>query len=329
MTRIGFIGTGAFARAHAGALQKLDVSIAACYSTNEAKAASFASDFGAKRFDDPLAMVSKEVIDVLYIVVPPFAHDGKAERKAIAEGIALLCEKPVGLDLGLCRELATEIRKTGLVTSSGYLLRLAPGVEEIKAILARNTVSTVRSCRLANMPPVHWWRRMDMSGGQMVEQVTHFVDLQRHVVGEIKSVAAVASSGLAAKKFDNCDIYDSMEALMVFASGAIGSVGASHLLNSGGARMEPLEVCGQDFYLSYDLQKLRYKEGQADWVEITADGDGEPLLEENRRFLQAVTDGDPGAVIGSYPDAVGTLAVTLAMNESARTGGLIDVEEVA
>jgi myo-inositol 2-dehydrogenase/D-chiro-inositol 1-dehydrogenase len=328
MARVGFVGTGGFARSHAEALRTLKATIVACYSTNKAKAVAFAEDFGAKVFADPLEMIDREVIDVLYVVVPPFAHDGKVECKAVAHGIPLLCEKPVGLDLGLCKELSREIRRTGLVTSSGYLLRLAGLMGRVREVVARNAVSTVRSCRLANMPEVHWWRRMEQSGGQMVEQVTHFVDLLRYVVGEVRSVASATTSGLAPRKYSECDIYDSMEALLVFEGGAIGSIAASHLLNSGGARIEPLEVCGQDFYLSYDLQKLRYKEGAAEWVELEEEEGRDLLVEENRLFLDAASRGDPSAVAGSYSDAVQTLAVTLAMNESARTGRFVEVERI-
>jgi predicted dehydrogenase len=329
MTRIGFVGTGDFAREHVAALRSLGCGITACYSTNQQKAEAFAKDFGARVFDDPLAMISKEIIDALFIVVPPFAHDGSVELKAVEQHIPFLCEKPVGLNLEICRDIADEVKKTGLVTCGSYLLRQSSILSEIRELLHRNKISTIRSCRLGNMPQVHWWRRMDKSGGMMLEQVSHSIDLIRCLIGEVKSVSAVTASGLAAKKFENCDIYDSMEALMVFENSVIGSIGASHLLNHGARRYELLEVCGQDFYMSVSINQFRYKEGNADWVEKSAHPASLNLLQaQDRNFLDAVKDKRPEHVRSTYPDAVQTLAVALAMNESAQSGQSVAVPKI-
>ena len=99
MIRVGFIGTGKFARQHAEVLCELGVKPVACYGTNPEKTAAFSADFNCRSYSDPASLISSDVIDVLYIVVPPFAHDGKIELMAAARKIPFLCEKPVGLDL--------------------------------------------------------------------------------------------------------------------------------------------------------------------------------------------------------------------------------------
>ena len=81
-----------------------------------------------------------------HIVIPPHAHDGTIESKAIVQKIPFLCEKPVGLDLPTCKNLSQQIEKTNLITSSGYLLRYELLFEKIKEILARNKISTIRIC---------------------------------------------------------------------------------------------------------------------------------------------------------------------------------------
>jgi myo-inositol 2-dehydrogenase / D-chiro-inositol 1-dehydrogenase len=121
MIKIGFIGTGNFARQHAEILQELNANIVACYGTNAEKTAAFARDFHCQIYSQPEDFISPAIIDALYIVVPPFAHDGKVELKAIQEKVPFLCEKPVGLNLSLCQEIAEQIKQTNLITSSGYL----------------------------------------------------------------------------------------------------------------------------------------------------------------------------------------------------------------
>jgi predicted dehydrogenase len=114
-----------------------------------------------------------------------------------------------------------------------------------------------------------------------------------------------------------------MEAVMAFASGAIGSIGLSDTYENGFSKMEMFEVFGQDFYLSYNMQRLRYQEGKGEWVEHPTPKDVNLLLEENKRFLAAAERNDPAGVLSSYDDALKTLEVTLAMNESAKTGKVI------
>jgi len=83
MIKIGFIGTGSFARQHAEVLGRLGAQIVGCYGINSEKTSAFSKDFQCKTYHDPRILISPDVIDALYIVIPPFAHDGTIELKAI------------------------------------------------------------------------------------------------------------------------------------------------------------------------------------------------------------------------------------------------------
>lgn len=324
--RIGFVGTGSFAERHAASLRKLGAEVVACASTNAEKARQFATAHGATVFAEPLAMIQRRHLDALYIAVPPFAHDGVVELAAARERIPFFVEKPVGLNLDVCGSVARAVEVAGLVTCVGYLLRESALLPDIRAVLKRNRLTSVRSCRMNGFPQVHWWRRMATSGGMMVEQATHMVDLMRHVFGEIRSVSAVTSSGISAGRWEGCDVYDSMEALMTFDGGLIGSIGISNVLEAGFSKIEIFEAFGRDFHLVFTFDGVRYREGVANWVETQAPSLDLCLDAENRRFLDAVQRGDPQGVTCTYADGLRTLAVTLAMNDSARTGATVRLE---
>jgi myo-inositol 2-dehydrogenase/D-chiro-inositol 1-dehydrogenase len=327
MIRIGFVGTGSFARQHAEVLVQLGVKIVACYGTNPEKTSSFAQDFQCKIYPDPLSLLSPEIIDALYIVIPPFAHDGRVELKAIANKIPFLCEKPVGLDRALCQHISNEIEKNNLTTSSGYQLRYEPLFIKVKEILRRNKISAIRICSYSYMPMVHWWRQEKLSGGMMVESGSHYIDLLRYLFGEISSVASITSTGLSSINIADCDIYDSMEAILKFHSGNIASIGITHLLNEIHARHDLLEVYGQDFALKVDMYKLRYKNeatvvykepADSDWNSITLPTSKiELLTHESTAFLNAIQQNNESLIKSTYPDAVKSLAVAFSMNESA------------
>ena len=59
----------------------------------------------------------------------------------------------------------------------------------------------------------------------------------------------------------------------------------------------------------------------------TFSGGVNAVLEENKAFMEAIRNGDRSLIRSSYEDAVRTLAVTLACNESAQTGRPVEVGE--
>lgn len=330
MIRIGFIGTGNFAKQHAEVLIKLGSKIVACYGSNARKTTEFSRDFQCKIFNEPFQLISPDVIDALYIVVPPFAHDGRIELKAVEKKIPFLCEKPVGLDLSVCNEVSQKIDQNSLITSSGYLLRYEPIFVKLKEILNRNKISTIRICSYSYMPEVYWWRNEKLSGGMMVESGSHYIDLLRYLFGEIDSVASVTSNGISRHTISDCDIYDSMEAILKFQSGNIASIGVTHLLNTIHARNDELQVYGQDFALKVDLYKLRYKNeatilykepNDSDWNIISHHTSKKELLtKQSINFINAIQKNNRSFIKSTYPDAVKSLAVALAMNQSAELG---------
>ena len=106
--RVGFIGAGGMAREHTKAMKGMDdVEIAAFTDVARERAEAMAEPFGAQVFDTPAQLCQQAGVDVVYILLPPFAH-GDAECAAIAARIPFFVEKPVGLDAGLTRELAGE-----------------------------------------------------------------------------------------------------------------------------------------------------------------------------------------------------------------------------
>lgn len=336
MLKVGFIGTGNFANQHATILaNKLNVKIVGCYGTNEQKTLDFSKKFGAAIYHSPFDMISKNILDALYIVIPPFAHDGKVETYAIDQKIPFFCEKPIALDLNITRNIAFRIEQNNLLTSVGYLLRYEPLFRQIKNIIKRNNISTTRINSYSYMPQVHWWKNKLKSGGMMVEQGTHYVDILRYLFGEITFVSAISTEGLSKNVVDGCDIYDSMEAIMKFESGIIASIGVTHLLNKINARNDALEIYGEDFSLKIDLYSLRYKNkakiiykecGNEEWQITERETSKEQLmLEESKVFIQAILSGDNTSILSTYPDALKTLEVTLAMNTSSEKLAFIPI----
>ena len=98
--RGGLIGCGFFARNHIHAWNQLpDAQIVAVCDTDSARAQAFAQDFGVPRtYTDAAQMLQTESLDFVDIVTQPATHRALVELAA-AQGVPVICQKPLALAL--------------------------------------------------------------------------------------------------------------------------------------------------------------------------------------------------------------------------------------
>ncbi|MBP1996034.1 Gfo/Idh/MocA family protein [Paenibacillus eucommiae] len=313
--RIGFIGVGGIAEHHINTLKKVEhAQITAVFDINQTRSKEVAETYGAKSYESTEQLIDSGEIDALFICTPPFSRSG-IEEAAARKGIHLLSEKPVGLHMEEVKIKEQIIRESGIIHSSGYCLRYQDIVAKAKAYLADKQIDLVLSYRLGDMPGVRWWRMMEQSGGQLVEQSTHQLDLIRYLAGEFKEVHAIHEQRSIQKIDPEATAYDVGTVSFVLESGAIGNITSSCLakyVGRGG-----VEFYGQDFFLSIDGMTLRIKDDNQDLTEVS---EVDFYYEQDKAFVEAVRTNQPSLVLCDYSDAAVTLAVTLAANESAAAG---------
>ena len=152
-------------------------------------------------------MLQFEDLHAVYICVPPFAH-GEPEQALINAGLPFFVEKPLSLDIATADTIARSVENHGLVTGVGYHWRYLDTVEEAHHLLRGNPAQLVSGYWLDQTPLPTWWRREGSSGGQIIEQATHIIDLARHLVGEIVEVSAFAAQGKPREEFPGLDVAD-------------------------------------------------------------------------------------------------------------------------
>jgi predicted dehydrogenase len=186
-------------------------------------------------------------------------------------------------------------------------------VEQARQVLADRPVRLITGTWLDKVPPVSWWPHRDSSGGPVVEQAAHVLDLSRYVVGDVTEVSALGSG--TPPPVDGADVDGATVATLRFAGGAIGTLAATCVL--GWKQRAGLEIFADGLYLGLTEDSLVIRDADG---ERTVAGDPEAArVAVDRAFVDAVRGlGDDIRV--PYAEALRTHEVALAIAESASTG---------
>ena len=316
VTRVGLVGAGGVAQRHARVLASLpNVQVAAVTDVVADAAAALAEPYGARVLPDVAALIG-EGVDAVYVCVPPFAH-GPAEHAVIQAGLPLFVEKPIGLDSDSVRELGNAIAERDLLTAVGHHWRYLAVVEQARELLAGRQVRLVTGAWLDKVPPVGWWPHREKSGGPIVEQAAHVLDLARHLVGEVTEVTA---AGNGTPPVDGADIDGATAAVLRFADGAVGTLAATCVL--GWKERAGLEIYADGLALSISETGLTVRDADG---ERTVDSDPETArVAVDRAFIAAVR-GEEKDVRVPYAEAQRTHLLALAVAEAAATGRTVAV----
>jgi predicted dehydrogenase len=317
-----------------------DVEIAAFCDVVLERAQAQATKYDAVAFDSPKTMMAEAGLDAVYILLPPFAH-GDAERAAIEAGVPFLVEKPIGLDLGVLRELRDEVQRKDLLAAAGYMNRYQPSVQRAKALLGNDKLVLAHGAWFGG-PPLQkadgspgsligqWWPVKERSGGQFHEQVTHTVDLARYFLGNATEVFAHATTAFNKTLPNLVEHYtmdDALIASIKFESGAVATLMASSATPvGGGIHLNILGMNSAVKFSGWGHDAVIQTRVNGETTEEQAASAGEIFAIEDRAFLDAVATGDRSKVLSTYVDAFQTAQITVAANQSVASGQPVPIE---
>lgn len=315
--RVGLLGTGGIGARHAEAVQALPgLELVACCGRDTARTEAFAAARAAVAYTDLSLMLAHERLDLLMVALPPFAHDGQVELAA-RHGVHLLVEKPIALTEERADAIVAATRD--VVAACGFMYRFGAAVarwDHLRTSGATGAIAHFSGAFHCNALHADWWRDRDRSGGQMVEQLIHIVDLARVNLGMPRSVFASAS------RFGHRDVphytsEDISALIMTYDSGAVGVLHASNLAVPG-RWTKQWQIVGEHMVGQFSGWN------DAELVATAGGGAVERIAADTDPFVAQLQDVERAIRASAAPrvplrDGADTLRIVLAARRSADT----------
>lgn len=318
--RVGLLGCGGIGARHAAAVGALpdEMQLVACAGRNETHVREFGARFGAEPFTDLRRLLDSQV-DLLIVALPPFAHIGQVEQ-AVAAGAHVLVEKPIALDMTRAQSMVDAAAKAGVVAACGFMYRFGAAVKRWDAAAKAGETGRVGLFTgqfHCNALHADWWRERAKSGGQMVEQLIHIVDLARHQLGEPQSVYARTAN------FFHRDVarYDSDDVSAIVLGYADGRVGVLNATNGAvpGQWTKLWQIVAERMsgrFTGWNTATLTHTSGAPRTEDIDAQTD--VFVAQLADVAAAIRERRAPAV--PLSDGASTLRIVLAAQQSAAAG---------
>lgn len=325
--RVAVIGAGNISGVHFKNLAALpQVELVGVCDVAPGRAASVTSQRGGRPYTDFVQMLDAEKPQAVLLLTPQTVRL-EPIRACAERGIPVFLEKPPARNLEEARQCAALLRQRNLIHSVGFCLRYKDVARKSRELLRGRRIHLVRMRYYAPMilqyekfPPFYFLQ--EVSGGVLVDQALHFVDLARYLVGdEIREVHGFGSN-LYRPRSKEITTAENIVLNFRFCTGTVGS--HTHTWAYASWTGE-IELVSPQARLLLDVFHDRLT-GTVDEVNVEYASSSDGYLRELEGFLHAVRTGDRSRILSDYDDAVKTLGVCLAANRSLDTGAVEAVE---
>lgn len=350
MTEIAVAGAGLIGRRHIDAIRSAENAnpVGAnlgCVVDPAASGRDLADSLGVPWFsslDAMIAATSKNNgirIDGVILATPNQLHV-EGGMACIEAGLPVLIEKPLAVDPDGARTLVEAADAVGLPLLVGHHRRHNPLIAAAKSAIMSGAIGKPVSAHAMFWlfkPDDYFdvdWRRQP-GAGPVYLNLSHDIDLLRHLVGEITAVTARESNAVRGNAVE-----DTAVILVEFANGTLGTVNVSDTipapwsweLTAGENPAYPHtdQACYQigGTHGSIELPRNRiwhYRDARSWWEPLEQRIEpiqaGDPLIRQIRQFC-AVIDGTEEPLVSGL-EGLRTLEVVDAVKRSAETGNRI------
>jgi myo-inositol 2-dehydrogenase / D-chiro-inositol 1-dehydrogenase len=327
LIRFALFGAGRIGRVHA---DSIDVhpraQLAWVYDPIESAAHEVAKQYGAATAPTVGAALDDPGVDAVVIASATPTHVDLLTR-AVRAGKAVLCEKPIDLDLARVDRCWTEIAALNPTVLIGFNRRFDLSFREVRDRIAAGEIGRLEQLTIVSRDPAPAPREyLAASGGLFRDMTIHDFDLVRFFLGEVVEAYATGASVVVDYIAELGDIDSAVVALRA-ADGTL-----CHITNSRHSAFgydQRLEAFGSDGMLSVGnqhpssvrLSNANQTEAAREYLNFFLDRYTPAYRAELDHLISAIEQGDqpsPG-----FADGREALALADAALKSLRTGQMV------
>jgi len=331
MVRFALLGAGRIGRMHADNLaMNPRVELAWVMDVFEAAAQEVAAQHGARATTDASAPLADAGVDAVLIASSTDTHVTLITAAAKA-GKAILCEKPIHLDIARVNQCRDEIAGLDVPIQIGFNRRYDPTHRAVRDAAHAGEIGDIEqvviTSRDPGSPPMDY---VKVSGGLFRDMMIHDFDLARFVLNEDPVSVSAMGSVLVEPEIGRAGDVDTAMVLMGTASGRQCHINCSRRAVYG--YDQRLEVFGSKGMLQSGNRRptmmIRHTQDATSihdpLTNFFIERYPEAYLNEINDFIDAVEAGRQPAV--TFEDGRKALILADAANESLRTGRTVKVQ---
>ena len=331
MIRVGLLGTGRIGRLHAENIAShRESTLTAVADIDDESANNLAAQFGAivKSADE---VIVDPNIDAILIATSTDTHSDFIE-KASSAGKAILCEKPVDLNLTRAKKCLDEVSAAKNSIMVGFNRRFDPNFAQLKKSLENNEIGKRELLTITSFdpapPPISY---VKTSGGLYRDMMIHDFDLSNFIMGELPITISAVGHSLVNPEIGAAGDVDTAVVTMIYSDGKIAVIKNSRRAAYG--YDQRVEILGAEGLLQAD-NILESSVVKSTKVGVISAKPKYFFLErymsaykaEWDAFVKSINDNQPVPV--TLEDGVAALAMAEAATQSQILGKSIQIEEV-
>jgi len=290
--------------------------------------------YGVRGYQDYRELLARETLDAVAVVTPDYLHE-EIVRAAVAQGLHILCQKPLATESEAGRRMIEAARSSGVMLYVDYHKRFDPAHRSLRQQIRQGRLGKILYGDVymedrIEVPSV-WFKKWADHSSPAWFLGTHFYDLVSWLTdaSPIKVFAHGSKRKLAEMGLDT---YDAISAQVVYDNGAVFTFHTSWILpdNFPSIVNQQIRVVGTDGICEIDSQDRgmlisladdRYCQVINPFAKLSPDDLGpdaemtgytcESIL-HFVRLLDRLRSGQAlDALRGFYPDGVSALTATI------------------
>lgn len=286
MTKLALIGAGGIGATYLAVVENLaGVELTVVCDLDREGGRQAANRVGAD-FTDDYRLVSD--VDAVIIATPPSTHPAIALH-FLRAGVAVLCEKPLAIDIPAAQAMVDEAERTGTTLTMASKFRYVPDITKARDLIRSGLIGDVilyENTFASHVDMTERWNAVAeiSGGGVLIDNGTHSLDIARFLLGPIAQVLAVE-----AHRVQDVAVEDTARIFFTTVDSVAGTIDLSWSVSK--ERDSFIEVYGSAGVIKIGWSSSSYRlSGSDQWVRFGSGYDKmEAMTAQVANFVGAIT----------------------------------------